>query len=581
MLLEPLCAQSIQGYSLVVEQMLQGMIRHDGQLLLARVHIKGPLQVHCRKDAAQPCTNLKMLVMTTHTCPCLCSLWPYPLAACVYVCTHTAAPLTAGGASVTGAAAGSTGTVLVLRALALIIQLVLGDAAVADIPSQPAAASQQQPGPNPALVATAADALDLLQQLSVRTSSAAAATGAAGLEAHSDHPTSSTSSTNGLSTDSQGGGGGAGHNGPQQQQQQGSAAQPPPVSPLTANRDAAWLATCSSKVQTLLAMVLPRLMSHAQPAVRQALAEVTAGLLQHCSRSLHNSSVALTEILLTLANDDYTQVAQPAIAWLQAAGSTAGGVHAAGQNGTPGQPPAAPLQLGTVAARLRKAAAGGAEGSVSTQVQPAVTTTAAAQSTAPPLSDLLLGLCLQLPASMRQSEASGTAAAKRTAAALLCAGSPLVSSTLLSKGPVLQQVCFALVSTFQIDPTGAAILLRANTAVLGELPADDNDAAGAAAAAWPDRPGGASTSHVAGRSAGGYPLLPRMPLSLQYLISSESYKAAAGAVRALGRAARLADHQQEQQHKQQQSASESQESSLPVCFRNKPTPLYGVLLCAC
>lgn len=46
---------------------------------------------------------------------------------------------------------------------------------------------------------------------------------------------------------------------------------------------------------------------------------------------------------------------------------------------------------------------------------------------------------------------------------------------------------------------------------------------------------------------GWHPLLPRMPLSLQYLTSRDSYKAAAGVARALGRAARLEDLQQQQQ----------------------------------
>jgi hypothetical protein len=187
------------------------------------------------------------------------------------------------------------------------------------------------------------------------------------------------------------------------------------------------------------------------------------------------------------------------------------------------------------------------------------------------LSDLLVDLCLQLPNSVRQSEASSAAAAKRTAAALLCAGPNLVASTILSKGAVLQQVCSALVATFRMDPTGAALLLRADAAVLGDLPAaaaagQGKDVAAAAAAAagagCPTSPtasgaaGAAAGSVVAGGagasdgtvgrvggSAGSYPLLPRMPLSLQYLTSADSYKAAAGVARALGRAARLADMQ--------------------------------------
>jgi hypothetical protein len=46
----------------------------------------------------------------------------------------------------------------------------------------------------------------------------------------------------------------------------------------------------------------------------------------------------------------------------------------------------------------------------------------------------------------------------------------------------------------------------------------------------------------------GQPDLPRMPLSLQFLISNESYRAAAGAARALGRAAMAAGEEPFRSH---------------------------------
>lgn len=384
-----------------------------------------------------------------------------------------------------------------------------------------------------------------------------------------------------------------------QQQQQASAARDAvtateTAAPLAAKQDAAWLTNSSNKVQTLLALVLPRLLTHAQPAVRQALAEVTSELLQGCSRALSNSRVALTEILLTLANDDYAEVAKPAVRWFRAAsapGSAAGSDAAlgvvlpavAGEMAAAAAPAVPqPMQLRDVAARLRKAAAGGTATSLAADaaatavipaagalpLPPASTVVRPPNPPAPVLSDLLVDLCLQLPNSVRQSDASGTAAAKRTAAALLCAGPTLVASTILSKAPVLQQVCSALVATFSMDPTGAALLLRADAAVLGDLPAataagqGKDGTAAAAAAAGAAAPGPSTSPSTAGaaavgsglssgtgvtdataRSAGSYPLLPRMPLSLQYLASAESYKAAAGVARALGRAARLADMQ--------------------------------------
>lgn len=495
-----------------------------------------------------------------------------------------AVPMTA-GTSITGAAAGSTGTVLVLQTLLRVIQLTLGDQVVAHIPTADEQQHQGQPNQQqqvagsagPQQVTTADEALRLLQELSLQTTSSAGEAADAGTAGVVDSGKGSGSSS--------GGSGGNSHdhgNVNDSSSISASCPQDGPLPPLTAKQDAPWLANSSSKVQTVLAMVLPRLQSHPQPAVRQALAEVTAELLQHCGRALADSRVALTEILLTLASDDYPQVAQPAIRYFQAASSTTGTPIAAAS--AAGQPQASGLQLSAVAARLRKAAAGAAAGNhpaPSAAAPQAVTSSQQTAATAvqPPvaavLPELLLSLCLQLPKAVRQSEASGIAAAKRLATALLCADSQLVSSILLSKGPVLQQVCSAMVATFAMDPTGAALLLRADTAALGDMLADDGcaptptatTAAGAATAAATAAAGGVSGGRAAsglpgeaaaaaagasgsgapaGLSAAGQPLLPRMPLSLQSLISRDSYKATAGAARALGRAARLADLQQTQ-----------------------------------
>jgi hypothetical protein len=450
----------------------------------------------------------------------------------------------------------------------------VGDSAIAHIPDTAAATQQQQQqlqdassssSSRQANFSTSDGVLGVLQQLSIQagTGSIAAA---------------SSSGQNGVADETAMVLAEATNQRPQQQQQQEAGGVGVP--PLSAQQDPTWLANSSSKVQTLLALALPRLLTHKQPAVRQALAEVTADLLRTCSRALHNSSVALTEILLTLANDDFTSVAQPAIRFLQGSGrvqhsnasqavasgvsavlsSTAGQAAGLQQDASPG------LKLSTVAARLRNAVAAralaGADGSSAAAAAgagplPPLSAAAAAPAAVPVLSDLLVDLCLQLPASLRQSEAVGTAAAKRTAAALLCTDPQVVARIICSKVPVLQQVCAALVAAFQMDPTGAVLLLRADTAVLGELPADDASNAPAAAAAAgqtgssksgpsQQHEGSAGAPNAAARptsnsSSSSYPLLPRMPLSLQYLVSREGYKAAAGVARALGRSARLAD----------------------------------------
>jgi hypothetical protein len=122
-----------------------------------------------------------------------------------------------------------------------------------------------------------------------------------------------------------------------------------------------------------------------------------------------------------------------------------------------------------------------------------------------------------------------------------------MSGSIFSKPPTLHSISSALLATFHLDPSSAALLLRAQAGFAGgevtaaaalgdsdQQPPPDNASSIAAAA------GAAKV-----RAAAGHPLLPRMPLSLEYLTSMESYQAAAGLARALGRAARLADSQQQ------------------------------------
>jgi hypothetical protein len=139
------------------------------------------------------------------------------------------------------------------------------------------------------------------------------------------------------------------------------------------------------------------------------------------------------------------------------------------------------------------------------------------------------------------------------------AGPLVLSASLLSKPSALQQFSTALLRTFQLDPSSAALLLRAQAGFAGgEVTAAAADAHAHAASdqrlavqqvaddssSLPN-PAAAAAGAAKLRAAAGHPLLPRMPLSLQYLTSLESYKAAAGLARALGRAARLADNQQQ------------------------------------
>jgi hypothetical protein len=136
----------------------------------------------------------------------------------------------------------------------------------------------------------------------------------------------------------------------------------------------------------------------------------------------------------------------------------------------------------------------------------------------------------------------------------------VLCASVFSKPGTLRQVSAALLSTFQLDPSSAVLLLRAQAGFAGgEVTAAANAAAADAAlasdsarrhAAHDSRSLRNSAATAAAgaaklRAAAGHPLLPRMPLLLQYLSSMESYKAAAGVARALGRSARMADTQQQ------------------------------------
>ena len=86
---------------------------------------------------------------------------------------------------------------------------------------------------------------------------------------------------------------------------------------FTQAQDQAWLSTTVEKLQALLAVTLPPLLSSPSPAVREALGEVLVQLLSCCSKSLSSCWGPLMEMVLTLAQDEYTQVAMPCVEWLR------------------------------------------------------------------------------------------------------------------------------------------------------------------------------------------------------------------------------------------------------------------------
>jgi hypothetical protein len=301
---------------------------------------------------------------------------------------------------VTGAASSSSSTALILQVMTQAVVMTLGDLAVQHIPD-----SQQQQQQQGALVlgssnrsssnvSSSADALALLQQLSLQACSGQQPSN----PAHADQ--SANGSSNSLA---------APPPVTQQQQQPGPYGAP---GNFTVHQDEAWLAASSSKVQALLAMTLPRLLTHPQPAVRKALTMCAAQLLSGVTRALSSSRQAMLEILLTLANDDYEQVSQVAIAALQ--GQSAGNSSDAA-TATPNS--------SNLADSLAAAMTGAVPLDLSGQSTASTNSSSSNANTFGVVGgELLLQLCVEVPAAVRRGEASGTAAAKRAAAAVLCTG---------------------------------------------------------------------------------------------------------------------------------------------------------------
>lgn len=176
-----------------------------------------------------------------------------------------------GGMPQTGAAAGATAVIAALKGFVNIITTTLGDRETAAVMQSTSTGSPVFS--NSALGGAvsahdAVSALQQLQQLSVRAADYKQLPQAE--QATKQSVKSTTLPGNVPHTAAQNGATSA-----VQQQQEQPAASPPhsPGSSLVVCRDAEWVEASSSRVQTLLAMCLPPLMSHPRPSVRQALAE--------------------------------------------------------------------------------------------------------------------------------------------------------------------------------------------------------------------------------------------------------------------------------------------------------------------
>jgi len=275
----------------------------------------------------------------------------------------------AAGAGQSGAAAGASAAVAALEGLTDTIVLVLGDAAIRPVlRAHPEAAQQLRAqlggapldpagcdGAGAALAgagdATTEQALRALERLSI----AAAGGGNGGDTFELDVPPKRP---------------------PERQQQQQQQPRPEPGK-LQITRDTEWLVSTSRRVQTLLAVGLTPLMTHPRPSVRLALARAAARLLDGAPTALHGSWQALTEVVLTLAQDDWPQVSGFAARWLATRGGSDGGGDRGGG-----------------------ASAGGE------------------------LVQLVGRLALELLPAVRAGAEAGALAARRLTTALLCSGAP-------------------------------------------------------------------------------------------------------------------------------------------------------------
>lgn len=158
-----------------------------------------------------------------------------------------------GSAEVVGAAASAAATTEALATLVDVVCTTLGDAACADIlaadPQAAAALQARAPAGNAVEAAKPLGSLqEAMQQLALV---AAAASGGDGTSSARHEPGAGNESV--------------------------AAAKPrapliPPPGRLHIERSAEWVVASASKVQTVLAVSLPPLMSHPRPSVRTALA---------------------------------------------------------------------------------------------------------------------------------------------------------------------------------------------------------------------------------------------------------------------------------------------------------------------
>lgn len=252
---------------------------------------------------------------------------------------------------------------------------------------------------------------------------------------------------------------------------------------------AEWITDAAGKVSTLLSKALPPLAMHARPAVRQALAQAAMTLLEKCDLALKESVRPLMELLLTLAQDEWPQVASACAQWLAAGGhqgkassassssgvstrtsapvtSSAGAVSSTSAvTSTDQSPSSSAAAHGSSSTQNGSSAKANATAGASTQpTAPATSSSQSPDSSAdlwPKLGPILQDLISGLFKAARAGDGPGTLHARRLSTALLVAGHQAASLHLLQRPALLTQLLQGLLRSFTFERSGASLLLHA------------------------------------------------------------------------------------------------------------------------
>jgi len=274
---------------------------------------------------------------------------------------------------------------------------------------------------------------------------------------------------------------------------------------LKATLTVEWLMMTSSRLSTLLIASLPPLASHPNPTVRQTLVPVCADIADHCGGVVTGDTQRmLLQMMLSLAEDEWQDVAMPAKLWLHRQQTPL--PSSALRNTIPPPPPPS----GNVFNGL--------------------------------MEPTLLQLVKDLPEALQKGEDSGALHARQLTAALLaCLTGPNAFNNIMVNHPTWLDACVSsFTKCFLPDLDAAALLLHAPlemaTAYASVGLVDDSNATTTTTTTT------ATTDNQYHQgTAVAVALLPRMPLALSLICSNRIYVTISKATHELSAAAASSD----------------------------------------